>query len=84
MLETSTIRPKARRPSGEKHVAKRRGGRQEIRVVNKIPSTFLYVMKEQFALMKAWMEPLDAHHRRPGRPAQADARLDPGHRLAVR
>lgn len=31
---------------------------QEIRVVNKIPATFLYVMKEQFELMKAWMEPL--------------------------
>ncbi|MEM9415160.1 MAG: DNA repair ATPase [Planctomycetota bacterium] len=31
---------------------------QEIRVVNKIPSTFLYVMKEQFALMKGWLEPL--------------------------
>ncbi|XAM01424.1 DNA repair ATPase [Phycisphaeraceae bacterium D3-23] len=30
----------------------------EIRVVNKIPSTFLYVMKEQFALMKGWLEPL--------------------------
>lgn len=31
---------------------------QEIRVVNKIPATFLYVMKEQFALMKGWLEPL--------------------------
>ncbi|MBX2851481.1 MAG: hypothetical protein KTR15_07035, partial [Phycisphaeraceae bacterium] len=31
---------------------------QEITVVNKIPATFLYVMKEQFALMKGWLEPL--------------------------
>ncbi len=31
---------------------------QEIRVVNKIPATFLYVMKEQFNLMKGWLEPL--------------------------
>ena len=30
----------------------------EIRVINKIPSTFLYVMKEQFALMQGWLEPL--------------------------
>jgi len=30
----------------------------QIKVVNKIPSTFLYVMKEQFTLMKGWMEPL--------------------------
>ncbi len=30
----------------------------EVRVVNKIPATFLYVMKEQFELMKSWMEPL--------------------------
>ncbi len=30
----------------------------EIRVVNKVPSTFLYVMKEQFNLMKGWLEPL--------------------------
>ena len=27
-------------------------------MVNKIPATFLYVMKEQFALMKGWLEPL--------------------------
>ncbi|MFN3166676.1 MAG: DNA repair ATPase [Phycisphaeraceae bacterium] len=33
-------------------------GGQEITVVNKIPATFLYVMKEQFALMKGWLEPL--------------------------
>jgi hypothetical protein len=31
---------------------------QEIRVVNKVPATFLYVMKEQFELMKNWLEPL--------------------------
>src|SRR5690606_9887850 len=31
---------------------------QEITVVNKIPATFLYVMKEQFNLMKGWLEPL--------------------------
>ncbi len=31
---------------------------QEITVVNKIPATFLYVMKEQFELMKGWLEPL--------------------------
>lgn len=30
----------------------------EITVVNKIPATFLYVMKEQFNLMKGWLEPL--------------------------
>ncbi|MCG8508870.1 MAG: hypothetical protein MI741_06535, partial [Rhodospirillales bacterium] len=30
----------------------------EIRVINKIPATFLYVMKEQFELMKGWMGPL--------------------------
>lgn len=30
----------------------------EVRVINKVPATFLYVMKEQFALMRAWMEPL--------------------------
>ncbi|MEM7518396.1 MAG: hypothetical protein AAF368_15925 [Planctomycetota bacterium] len=27
-------------------------------MINKIPATFLYVMKEQFKLMQAWMEPL--------------------------
>ncbi len=32
--------------------------RQEITVINKVPATFLYVMKEQFELMKAWLEPL--------------------------
>ena len=31
---------------------------QEIRIVNKVPATFLYVMKEQFELMKGWLEPL--------------------------
>jgi len=30
---------------------------REIRVINKIPDTFLYVMKEQFGIMQAWMEP---------------------------
>ena len=30
---------------------------QEVRVINKIPDTFLYVMKEQFAIMQSWMEP---------------------------
>ncbi|MEM9019386.1 MAG: DNA repair ATPase [Planctomycetota bacterium] len=30
----------------------------EIKVINKIPATFLYVMKEQFNLMKGWLEPL--------------------------
>ena len=29
----------------------------EVRVINKIPDTFLYVMKEQFAIMQGWMEP---------------------------
>ena len=31
---------------------------QQIHVVNKVPSTFLYVMKEQFELMKRWLEPM--------------------------
>ena len=30
----------------------------EIKVVNKVPATFLYVLKEQFDLMKGWLEPL--------------------------
>ena len=29
----------------------------EVRVINKIPDTFLYVMKEQFGIMQSWMEP---------------------------
>lgn len=32
--------------------------RQEITVVNKVPATFLFVLKEQFELMKAWLEPI--------------------------
>ncbi len=46
----------------------------EIRVVNKVPATFLYVMKEQFELMKAWMEPLGrlaASHEGPAQQIQA-------------
>ena len=38
----------------------------EVRVINKIPDTFLYVMKEQFAIMQSWMEPF----------AQVNARQD--------
>lgn len=30
----------------------------EIKVINKIPETFLLVMKQQFDLMKAWLEPM--------------------------
>ena len=30
----------------------------EIRVTNKVPDTFLYIIKEQFELMKHWLEPL--------------------------
>ena len=42
------------------------GEPREIRVVNKIPETFLYVMKEQFEIMRTWMEPF----------AQVNARQD--------
>jgi hypothetical protein len=30
----------------------------EVRVINRVPATFLYVMREQFDLMKRWLEPL--------------------------
>ncbi len=46
-------------PSGQEADQSGAGGQPvEVRVVNKIPATFLYVMKEQFELMKSWMEPL--------------------------
>ena len=32
--------------------------RQEITVINKVPATFLYILKEQFGLMQRWLEPI--------------------------
>ncbi|WP_221434138.1 hypothetical protein, partial [Phycisphaera mikurensis] len=52
-------RSRGERATGDTHP-------QEIRVVNKIPDTFLYVMKEQFEIMQSWIEPF----------AQVNARQD--------
>lgn len=43
---------------------------QEIRITNKIPDTFLFILKEQFKLMQAWMEPITRTN------ADQDGRLD--------
>jgi hypothetical protein len=31
---------------------------RQIKIINKIPATFLYVLKEQFKLMEGWLEPM--------------------------
>ena len=35
------------------------GGRQEIRVVNRVPGAFLEVIRAQFNLIQAWMKPIE-------------------------